>query len=69
MRGAALSGDNEPDSLFFHLQAEPAMGGGTMDSADNKSTHSVSGARCYGEQQLDQKRLFSLRDKEISSNY
>lgn len=40
-----------------------------MDLADSKSTHSVSGAQRYREQQLDPKRLFNLGDKEILSNY
>lgn len=69
VRGAALRGDSEPDSLFSHLQAEPVTGGSTMDLADSKSTHSVSGAQRYREQQLDPKRLFNLGDKEILSNY
>lgn len=64
VRGAALS-----PILSSHLQAEPAMGGGTTDSADNKFTHSEPGAQRYGEEQLDQKRLFNLGDKEIKASY
>ena len=55
MSSAAPSSTNEPDSLSPHLQAELVMGGGTTVSADDKSTRSASGARCYGEQQLEPK--------------
>lgn len=40
-----------------------------MALAGSKSTHPAPGAQCSGEQQLDQRRLFNLGDKEIISSY